>query len=176
MAAGNEPTYGSESYHPLGKNLLADGFSPGQLSALRVIFALLSAAMFSMIFYTCWTDGSPFRPGMHVFSLLLGLTRLHSISTVSESRINIVLHLCCNLNNHIRPGPLNLTTEHTELLTPWMVATLWDFYTNQFVIFCWACYKEDSMIQRILVLIFMICLGSLTSCLYVLWQLFKLSP
>jgi hypothetical protein len=72
---------------------------------------------------------------------------------------------------------LQLTTKPVaELLVPWMVATLWDFYTNQFVLFCWACYKEDSMIMRILVLVFMICLGSLTSCLYVLWQLFKLSP
>ncbi|MFB9841982.1 DUF1475 family protein [Mucilaginibacter ginsenosidivorans] len=59
---------------------------------------------------------------------------------------------------------------------PWMRATLWDFYANVAVIFIWVCYKEKSIFFKILWLIFLVCLGSIASCAYVLIQLFRLKP
>lgn len=58
---------------------------------------------------------------------------------------------------------------------PWMRATLFDFYANVLVIFIWVCYKENSIVSKIIWLILLVCLGSIASCLYVLIQLFKLN-
>lgn len=57
---------------------------------------------------------------------------------------------------------------------PWMRATLWDFYANVVVIFFWICYKEKSIILKIVWLILLVTLGSIASCAYVLIQLFRL--
>ena len=59
---------------------------------------------------------------------------------------------------------------------PWMRATLWDFYANVFVIYCWILYKETSVGAKICWLISMIFLGSIASCIYVLYSLFRLRP
>ena len=59
---------------------------------------------------------------------------------------------------------------------PWMRATLWDFYANVIVIFVWVCFKEKSIVLKILWLLLLVCLGSIASCAYVLIQLFRLKP
>lgn len=62
-----------------------------------------------------------------------------------------------------------------ELLTPWMVTTLVDFYINVFVIAVWVAYKESSPFSAFLWIILLVCLGSITTCAYIIIQLFKLS-
>lgn len=57
---------------------------------------------------------------------------------------------------------------------PWMRATLWDFYVNVFIIYCWVVYKERNWFFRILWLVLLVTLGSIGSCLYVLIALFRL--
>eukprot|EP00959_Pyramimonas_sp_CCMP1952_P064907 1355408-Pyramimonas_sp.AAC.1 len=64
----------------------------------------------------------------------------------------------------------------SELLNPWMKATLVDFYTNVFVLLCWVWYKETSFVARVLWTLFFCGLGSIGTCAYVLVQLFQLSP
>jgi hypothetical protein len=59
---------------------------------------------------------------------------------------------------------------------PWMRATLWDFYANVTVIYCWVLYKEKGIAFKILWLILLVTLGSIASCAYVLIQLFRLKP
>lgn len=59
---------------------------------------------------------------------------------------------------------------------PWMRATLWDFYANIFAIYLWILYKERTIGIKIMWLVFLICLGSIATCIYVLIQLFKLKP
>ncbi len=59
---------------------------------------------------------------------------------------------------------------------PWMRATLWDFYANVVVIFFWLCYKEKSIILKLIWLVMLVALGSIASCAYVLIQLFTLKP
>lgn len=62
-----------------------------------------------------------------------------------------------------------------ELLTPWMGATLVDFYINIFALALWICYKERHWLAATLWVIFLVCLGSVTTCTYIVIQLFKLS-
>ncbi|MBW4890662.1 DUF1475 domain-containing protein [Mucilaginibacter sp. HMF5004] len=57
---------------------------------------------------------------------------------------------------------------------PWMRATLWDFYTNVAFIFVWVCFKEKSIIAKLVWLVLLVCLGSIATCGYMLIQLFKL--
>eukprot|EP00250_Pteridium_aquilinum_P006196 c16164_g1_i1 orf=115-534(+) len=63
-----------------------------------------------------------------------------------------------------------------ELLTPWMVATLIDFYVNMVPIAVWVCYKESSWLSAFIWTILLICFGSITTCWYITWKLFQLSP
>ncbi|XP_051124265.1 uncharacterized protein LOC127246765 isoform X2 [Andrographis paniculata] len=63
-----------------------------------------------------------------------------------------------------------------ELLTPWMAATLIDFYINILAIGFWIVYKESSWIHSVIWIILLICFGSITTCGYILLQLLKLSP
>ncbi|KMZ70149.1 hypothetical protein ZOSMA_1G01220 [Zostera marina] len=62
-----------------------------------------------------------------------------------------------------------------ELATPWMVVTLIDFYINVSVISTWVSYKETNWLSALIWIVFFICLGSLTTCVYIVIQLFKLS-
>src|ERR1700761_6177523 len=59
---------------------------------------------------------------------------------------------------------------------PWMRATLWDFYTNVAVLFCWIGFKERKWWIAALWLIGLVLLGSMASCAYILIQLFRLKP
>ncbi|MED6187846.1 hypothetical protein PIB30_080352 [Stylosanthes scabra] len=62
-----------------------------------------------------------------------------------------------------------------ELLTPWVVVTLVDFYFNVVVLLVWIAYKESSWISAALWIILLICLGSAATSTYIVWQLFQIS-
>lgn len=61
-----------------------------------------------------------------------------------------------------------------ELLTPWMVATLIDFYINVVAISVWVAHKESTLIGTIIWICLLICFGSIATCTYVAIQLFQL--
>ncbi|XP_011622522.1 uncharacterized protein LOC18431992 isoform X1 [Amborella trichopoda] len=61
------------------------------------------------------------------------------------------------------------------LFTPWMVTTLVDFYVNVAAISAWVIYKEASWFSSLILIILLICFGSITTCTYIVVQLFKLS-
>nr|GMD55920.1 uncharacterized protein LOC109151045 isoform X3 [Ipomoea batatas] len=63
-----------------------------------------------------------------------------------------------------------------QLLTPWLTATLIDFYFNIFAIGAWVIYKESNWISAVLWVVLLICFGSITTCGYIVLQFFKLSP
>jgi hypothetical protein len=46
-----------------------------------------------------------------------------------------------------------------ELLTPWMAATLIDFYINIFAISVWVAHKESSWISTTIWIVLLICFG-----------------
>ncbi|KAK7391197.1 hypothetical protein VNO78_19609 [Psophocarpus tetragonolobus] len=62
-----------------------------------------------------------------------------------------------------------------ELLTPWLTATLVDFYFNVLALAVWVAYKESSWISAVFWIILLICFGSITTCFYIAWQLFQIS-
>ncbi|XP_070056134.1 uncharacterized protein LOC107787248 isoform X3 [Nicotiana tabacum] len=62
-----------------------------------------------------------------------------------------------------------------ELLTPWMAATLIDFYINIFAIGSWVAYKESNWITALLWAVLLFCLGSITTCGYIILQFLNLS-
>ncbi|CAO2826240.1 unnamed protein product [Amaranthus hypochondriacus] len=63
-----------------------------------------------------------------------------------------------------------------ELLTPWMVATLIDFYINVSALSVWVSYKESSWFTAVIWIVLLICFGSIATCAYVASQFFSLSP
>ncbi|KAG0600586.1 hypothetical protein M758_11G045300 [Ceratodon purpureus] len=63
-----------------------------------------------------------------------------------------------------------------ELLTPWMSATLIDFYVNVVAIAAWVWYKESSLASRLIWIALLVCFGSITTCWYVAIEFFKMSP
>lgn len=58
---------------------------------------------------------------------------------------------------------------------PWMEATLYDFYANVFCISLWVLYKEKSITKKILWCLFLITMGSVATCIYLLKELFALN-
>ncbi|KAK9270287.1 hypothetical protein L1049_025865 [Liquidambar formosana] len=62
-----------------------------------------------------------------------------------------------------------------ELLTPWMEATLIDFYINVVALSVWVAYKESSWLSAFFWIVLLICFGSITTCVYIVRQLFQLS-
>lgn len=62
-----------------------------------------------------------------------------------------------------------------ELLTPWMVATLVDFYINVVPLAAWVLYRESSWLSAILWIILLVCFGSITTCAYIVMQFLKLT-
>lgn len=57
---------------------------------------------------------------------------------------------------------------------PWFQATLVDFYFNIMIISAWVIYKEARLWKAVAWIIGFICLGSIATAFYVLWQLNKL--
>ncbi|XP_062159136.1 uncharacterized protein LOC133866585 isoform X2 [Alnus glutinosa] len=62
-----------------------------------------------------------------------------------------------------------------ELFTPWMKATLIDFYINVVALSVWVNYKESSWISSIFWIILLISFGSITTCFFIAWKLFQLN-
>ncbi|KAJ6920319.1 hypothetical protein NC651_014042 [Populus alba x Populus x berolinensis] len=63
-----------------------------------------------------------------------------------------------------------------DLLTPWMIATLVDFYINVIAVAAWICYKESNFITATIWILLLICFGSITTSVYIFIQFLKLSP
>ena len=71
---------------------------------------------------------------------------------------------------------LNLFTHLPTLIKdPWVIATLFDAYYGFITFYLWVCYKESSMITRLLWLIAIMLLGNIAMAIYMLIELFKLN-
>lgn len=62
-----------------------------------------------------------------------------------------------------------------ELLTPWMVVLLINFYINVVALSVWVFYKESGWISAIIWIILFICFGSIATCAYIVLQLSHLT-
>ncbi|EOY16900.1 Uncharacterized protein TCM_035857 isoform 3 [Theobroma cacao] len=62
-----------------------------------------------------------------------------------------------------------------ELLTPWMTATLIDFYINVVALSVWVAYKESNWISAFFWIILLVWFGSVTTCAYIVKELLQLT-
>ena len=70
---------------------------------------------------------------------------------------------------------INLFTYLPTLVKdPWVIATLFDAYYGFLTFFLWVCYKENSIVSKLLWFIAIMLFGNITMAIYVLIQLFKL--
>ncbi|KAG9458759.1 hypothetical protein H6P81_003267 [Aristolochia fimbriata] len=77
---------------------------------------------------------------------------------------------------HPRADEIHSMLEEIASKLKWMAATLVDFYIDIVPVAVWVAYKEQSWIGSVLWIILLLCLGSITTCTYIIIQLFKLSP
>ncbi len=65
---------------------------------------------------------------------------------------------------------------HAVATHPWFIATLLDTYWAFLTFYCWVFYKEVSWLSRILWLIAILLFGNIAMAVYMLVQLFRLTP
>ncbi|XP_045820241.1 uncharacterized protein LOC123913512 [Trifolium pratense] len=63
-----------------------------------------------------------------------------------------------------------------QILNPWMIATLTEFYINAIIFSVWVAYKEANWITSIIWVMLLICFGSIATCAYIVVQILKLTP
>ncbi|XP_078177539.1 uncharacterized protein LOC144572018 [Carex rostrata] len=62
-----------------------------------------------------------------------------------------------------------------ELLIPWLITTLIDFYVNVVALSVWVAYKESSWISSVIWIVLLVCFGSAATCAYIVTKLFEIS-
>ncbi|WMV27159.1 hypothetical protein MTR67_020544 [Solanum verrucosum] len=62
-----------------------------------------------------------------------------------------------------------------DVFTPWLTATVIDFYVGVVALSVWVAYKESSWLSAAFWIILIICSGSISTCAYIALQLFNLS-
>lgn len=66
----------------------------------------------------------------------------------------------------------NLLTDFGWTTSPmWFKATLVDFYINQLIFWLWVVYLEPNWAVRFLWLVLFICLGSMGTCMFIIYRL-----
>lgn len=65
---------------------------------------------------------------------------------------------------------------HAVATHPWFIATLLDTYWAFLTFYCWVFYKEVSWLSRVLWLIAILLFGNIAMAVYMLVQLFRLTP
>ncbi|KAK9080536.1 hypothetical protein SSX86_000294 [Deinandra increscens subsp. villosa] len=95
--------------------------------------------------------------------------------SVITARVIFVVLGCLMLGTLLYTLIVDGSPFRSELYTPWVVATLIDFYINVVALSVWIAYKESSWMNAFLWILFLVCFGSITTCVYILRQLFYLS-
>ena len=83
--------------------------------------------------------------------------------------VNAALQQPLFTGTHINP---EVTRQFHE--SPWAVATLYDAYCGFITFFVWVCFKERSLVAKVLWFILIMALGNIAMSAYMLIQLFKL--
>ncbi|XP_024969094.1 uncharacterized protein LOC112508647 [Cynara cardunculus var. scolymus] len=65
---------------------------------------------------------------------------------------------------------------HSNPVARCMVATVIDIYIHHVVLSVWVAYKEPSFISAFFWIVLLLCFGSIITCVYIVRQLFYLSP
>ena len=71
---------------------------------------------------------------------------------------------------------LQAGSEFSWASSPWAVATLFDAYFGFITFFVWVCFKERSLVAKMIWFVLIMGLGNIAMSGYVVVQLFKLKP
>ncbi|XP_016569415.2 uncharacterized protein LOC107867612 isoform X5 [Capsicum annuum] len=173
--------------------------------ALKTLFAVLGCLVTATVVYTVATDGLPFRkelltPITTCGYIVLQLLKLSTQESLQDPIYSVLLRhqkkteteqqrKCSLLTARILSlalGCLMLGTLiytivtdgspfRRDVFTPWLSATIIDFYVSVVALSVWIAYKESSWPSAALWIILLICLGSTFTCAYIALQLFSLS-
>uniref|UniRef100_A0A0E0IGN4 Uncharacterized protein n=1 Tax=Oryza nivara TaxID=4536 RepID=A0A0E0IGN4_ORYNI len=154
----------------------------GSIGVYKAVFAALGALMLGTLVYTCVTDGSPFRLELltPIATCAYVVVKLFEIKTSGPSQDPLDLLFLSILGAMMAAVVIyTVITDglpfRKDLLTPWMAATLLDFYINVFAISVWVAHKESNWISTAIWICLLICFGSITTCGYIVIQLFQVS-
>ncbi|XP_050208640.1 uncharacterized protein LOC126658705 isoform X2 [Mercurialis annua] len=104
-----------------------------------------------------------------------GLLQKKNSSPVVAVRIGFSLLGCLMLGTLIYTILTDGSPFRKELYTPWIVATLIDFYINVTALSVWILYKESNWIIGFLWITLLICFGSISTSAYIVAQLLQLT-
>ncbi|KAI3757449.1 hypothetical protein L6452_04986 [Arctium lappa] len=96
--------------------------------------------------------------------------------SVVNARIIFVLLDCLMLGISIYALIVDGSPFQSKVFTPCMVVALIDIYIHVVVLSVWMAYKESSWISAFFWIVLLVCFRSITTCVYLVWQLFYLSP
>ncbi|PIA25456.1 hypothetical protein AQUCO_11400018v1 [Aquilegia coerulea] len=146
---------------------------------LLVCFGSITTCAFILLQLFTFSPQDPSQDPMHNV-----LVRQHSKNdperkrtffSVMAARILFVALGCLMLGSLIYTILTDGSPFRKELLTPWLTATLVDFYINVVAISVWIVYKEAHWINALVWIVLLISFGSITTCAYIVVQLFQLS-
>ncbi|XP_078428908.1 uncharacterized protein LOC144701087 isoform X2 [Wolffia australiana] len=103
-------------------------------------------------------------------------TNQSQFSAIVVGRIVFVILGCLMVAALIYTSITDGSPFRKELLTPWMIALLIDFYVNIAILSLWIAHKETTWMSTVVWILILVFLGSAATCVYVVLQLFKLSP
>ncbi|KAG6578859.1 hypothetical protein SDJN03_23307, partial [Cucurbita argyrosperma subsp. sororia] len=98
-----------------------------------------------------------------------------AISAVIGWRIVFVVLACTMATSIAYTIAIDGSPFRTENFSRLMVATIIDIYISTVAIATWISYKEPNWIASTIWIVFLVCLGSITTCAYILCQLWQLS-
>ncbi|XP_022939443.1 uncharacterized protein LOC111445347 isoform X9 [Cucurbita moschata] len=98
-----------------------------------------------------------------------------AISAVIGWRIVFVVLACTMATSIAYTIAIDGSPFRTENFSRLMVATIIDISISTVAIATWISYKEPNWIASTIWIVFLVCLGSITTCAYILCQLWQLS-
>eukprot|EP00262_Sarcandra_glabra_P001131 TRINITY_DN1114_c0_g1_i3.p1 TRINITY_DN1114_c0_g1~~TRINITY_DN1114_c0_g1_i3.p1 ORF type:complete len:249 (-),score=20.57 TRINITY_DN1114_c0_g1_i3:214-960(-) len=146
---------------------------------LLVCFGSITTCVYIVVQLFTFPSQDPLKDP--VFHVLLPsppwkkIERTGKLSTIVAAKILFSVLGCLMLATLVYTLLTDGSPFRGELLTPWMVATLVDFYVNVVAIAVWVAYKETTWIATFIWIVLLICFGSITTCAYIVIQLFQLS-
>lgn len=143
---------------------------------LLVCFGSITTCTFILVQLFKFSYQDPIQDPMYFVLVRNGTERKRTFFSVTTARILFTALGLLQLGTLIYTLLTDGSPFRKELMTPWLTATLIDFYINIVAFSVWIIYKEAHLISALLWIVLLICLGSITTCAYIVVQLFQLSP
>ncbi|CAH1441060.1 unnamed protein product [Lactuca virosa] len=144
-------------------------------TTIFVVLILLSIGYILVQFFRLSSEESSTNP--LYFVLVRRHKREHTpgISVVT-ARVIFSTLACLTLGSLIYTLIKDISGSYAQVFSKCFLTDMTDLYVHAVMLSVWIAYKESSWIIASLWIILHLCFGSITLCVYVVWQLFCLSP